>query len=526
MEETFKQIPLDKIKPSPTNPRNAADYKKEDLLSLALSIKESGLIQPVRVRPNPEDPNHTYELIVGERRYRAHLMKEAEKTTIDAIICDYDDTQVIVAQNIENIQRKDVHAMDEAKSLRSLLDLIDPKTKANKYTTSSLAAEIGKSKSYIWQTIILVQLIEPFQNLFREGKINKEIAMMLARQTEAQQKELKDWVEGEVDMRYAIDPEDLKGHIEYQFHLELKSAPFDKDDATLVPEAGSCTMCGKSTANAPDLFNDLGKSALCTDSACFKLKKVATFERNMKALRKSGETFVIVNPDRPGSKNVLSSHEYTKAKKTDKGAVQAIHSDDKKRGAIEWVKPKRIPMNIDESKGTKKKSVEKVDRSAEKERKAEELVKKAELRYRAIVKELVPKIPKELTKDIIKQIAIDHLSSSDDIFEAMNINFGIKNRWIDDKKQFKIYSENGVTPEQMIYIGQLGYDMGVHSDGNISPEFLKVCDKLGVDYKAIIKKIDQEDAAAKEKEKSELKKIAEHSKTAGTIGGVGSKKKK
>jgi ParB/RepB/Spo0J family partition protein len=493
MEETFVQIPLDKIVPSHTNPRNHADYKKEDLVSLAQSIKESGLIQPVRVRPHFEK-NGFYELIIGERRYRAHQLKESGKTTIDAIVCDYDDTQVVVAQNIENIQRKDVHAMDEAKSLKSLLDLIDPKTKTNRYTVESLAAEIGKSKSYVWQTIVLVGLIEPFQVLFRQDKISKQIAMMLARQTEEQQRSLVGYIEDELNMNFALDPDDIEFHIKREYHLELSSAPFDKKDADLLPAAGPCTTCAKSTANAPDLFGDLGKAARCTDSACFKLKKEALFERNIKKLRQSGETFVIVNNDRPGSKNVLGGNEVKPAKAGDKGAVQAIHTDSDRRGAMEWVKPKRIPMNDEQKEGGKKSAPKpkKKELSYEERARLEKQQCQRSLRIlQPIAEEILLKVPDSLPQEVhewIVKTIVDTADGFSDLFQAL---IG-KREYADIDKMFK-HLVSKLSKNQLLHLGFLmsSNEFSFHYDGEIPKSTWKLCEALGIDWKSTVKKMEQ-----------------------------------
>lgn len=527
MEERFERIPLKAIKVSATNPRNSADYKSEDLKSLAASIAESGLLQPVRVRPNPEDPNHTYELIIGERRFRAHLLNKAE--TIDAIVCDYDDTQVIVAQNTENIQRKDVHALDEAKSLKSLLDLVDPKTKTNKFTVEALALEIGKSKSYIWQTIILVNLIEEYQGIFREGKITKQIAMMLARQTREQQKAVEDWIDDTLSGNIGIDPDDLEFHLEREFHLELADAPFDKADATLLPAAGPCTTCAKSSANNPDLFGDLGKAAKCLDSACFKLKKEACFERNMKMLRKSGEPFVIINKDRPGSKNVLGGDEFKLAKKTDKGAVQAIHTTPEKRGAVEWVKPKRIPMNEVE-KTTKKNEASKTSQvqSSKAEADRQKMYELAKIKRLEIFKAMIPKIPSQIDHDLIKNATIAvfenlYVDITEIIMEAHGSDDAKFNNY---GRQIDFLESQGFQTAQILWcLLNLG-DADIRSDGTIDKEFLVSAKKLGVDVNKIVKEVDARAKAEEEKEKAEQKTITEHSKSAGTIGGIGSKKKK
>ena len=537
MEEQFQQIPLDKIIPSLTNPRHPDDYKDEDMKSLALSIAESGLIQPVRVRPD-KNMKGRYELIIGERRFRAHKMKESGKTTIDAIVCNYTDEQVIVAQNIENIQRKNVHALDEAKSFRALLDLRDPTTKAPKFTVESIVDEIGKDKSYVWKTLVLNNLSEVFHKNFRSGKITRQIAMMIARQSPEQQEMLAEWVDNQLSYNYSIDPEDLECEIESEFHLELAGAPFDKGDATLVEAAGPCTTCAKSTANAPDLFDDLGKKAKCTDSACFKLKKEATFERNIKMLRSSGKVFVIINSEKSGTKNILGYDEFKPAKKSDKGAVQAIHNDDKKRGALEWVKPSRIPMKEEENGAAKMKAKPKRKEKSwdeeQKERRARELESRQLLK--PVAEQLIKAVgitklndqQKEQMHRFVLKAVLSHIRTGD--LTSVLISQGA------GEGQLLKHLQKSLSDEHIIFLAsqirQNGFE--ISWEGKIEASTWKLCKSLGVNGEKIVEEQTKAlKAAAAEAKKSkpndvktdaeETKRAEEHSKKAGTIGGVGRK---
>lgn len=509
MNEQIQVIPLKDIIPSKTNPRNSSDYRAEDLLSLALSIKENGLIQPVRVRPNPGGKT-AFELIVGERRFRASMMKESGKTDILAVVCDYDDDQVLVAQNIENIQRKDVHAMDEAMSLKSLMEIKDPKTKAPRFTVEALAVELGKSKSYVWQSIVLVDLIPALQKLFRKNRITKQIAMMLARQTKEQQETLQDWVENVLNMQFSIDPDDLKAEIEGRFHLELDGAPFDLNDHTLVEKAGPCVLCPKSTANAPDLFGDLGKKPLCTDSACFKLKKQATFDRNMKALRSSKERFVIVNPYRHGSKNILSRNEYKPVKAGTKGAVKAIHADEKRRGAIEWVKPYRIPMVGEESNAASAKSKDsskaKSEAAMEKQRAEQERKKNiTALAGERIMLKLLKAAPAELNPKQLETIAeelLDNMQTSG--IDALIRGLGGDPESLGYREEVKYLRKKDIHPVSIIWLMMEASDM-LRYPSEFEPKFLKLCSSAKVDYKQIIAQATEEVKMNEQKEKQEEK---------------------
>jgi ParB family transcriptional regulator, chromosome partitioning protein len=113
--EQLSNIALDLIKPSSTNPRKF--FNKKELKDLQASITASGVINPILVRPFPDN---TYEIVAGERRYRASV--ELGLTTIPAIVRKMDDGTAMELQVIENLQRADVHPLDEAEGYAQLMN--------------------------------------------------------------------------------------------------------------------------------------------------------------------------------------------------------------------------------------------------------------------------------------------------------------------------------------------------------------------------------------------------------------------
>lgn len=175
--EELKDIPLDQIFPSPTNPRKTFDAPK--LQELADSISSKGLVQPIVVRPRV-DPNPNtralngsrYEIVAGERRYRAHQL--AGLHTIRSIVRDLDDVAVLELQIIENNQRDDVHPLEEAEGYVALM-------KAARYDAEQIAAKVGRSPKYVYDRIKLLQLIPELKKAFVEGEITAGHAILLAR---------------------------------------------------------------------------------------------------------------------------------------------------------------------------------------------------------------------------------------------------------------------------------------------------------------------------------------------------------
>ena len=155
-------IKLDEIRSNPYQPRKT--FNEDSLKELAVSIKEYGVVQPVIVKKSIKG----YELIAGERRCKASRL--AGLTEIPAIIKDFSDQEMMEIALIENIQREDLNAIDEAKSVLNIIKL-------RGWTQEEFALKFGKSRSYITNLIGLLKLPENIQKML----INKELSTSHAR---------------------------------------------------------------------------------------------------------------------------------------------------------------------------------------------------------------------------------------------------------------------------------------------------------------------------------------------------------
>lgn len=155
-----QRIAIDLIHPNADQPRKYFD--ESDLSDLTASIKEKGVIQPILVRPSPKDPGH-FELIAGERRWRA--AQRASLHEIPAVIREMDDAGALEVGIIENVQRSDLNAMEEAYGYRALMDRFG-------YTQEILARNIGKSRSHIANIMRLVTLPKRVQDMVRTGELS------------------------------------------------------------------------------------------------------------------------------------------------------------------------------------------------------------------------------------------------------------------------------------------------------------------------------------------------------------------
>ncbi len=132
-----QDIPLSRIQESKTNPRRQFDESR--LAELADNIRLHGVLQPILVRPLPGGEADSYELVAGARRYRASKLAKCE--SIPATIRERTDPHCLELQLIENLQRADVHELDEARGYAALMQM-QPDT----YTVESLAEKIGRSE--------------------------------------------------------------------------------------------------------------------------------------------------------------------------------------------------------------------------------------------------------------------------------------------------------------------------------------------------------------------------------------------
>ena len=156
--QNFKLINISEIKANKDQPRK--DFKKEELEELASSIKSQGVLQPIVVRKKAEQQ---YEIIAGERRWRGSQIAGLHE--IPALVKEMTDNESQEAALIENIQRENLNAVEEARAYKKLLE--------NKNTGyDSLSSVIGKSKSHISNMLRLLELDDEILNYIIEGKLS------------------------------------------------------------------------------------------------------------------------------------------------------------------------------------------------------------------------------------------------------------------------------------------------------------------------------------------------------------------
>lgn len=166
-----RRLPIEQIAPNPRNPR--AQFGEESLQELTQSIREKGVVQPLLVRPIADGQ---FELIAGERRWRA--AQRAGLDVVPVVIREVDDRESLELAIIENVQRSDLNAMEEAQGYQSLIDSFD-------YSQQDLASVIGKSRSHIANTLRLLRLPEGVQNFVSSGELSAGHARQLVGRDDA-----------------------------------------------------------------------------------------------------------------------------------------------------------------------------------------------------------------------------------------------------------------------------------------------------------------------------------------------------
>jgi ParB-like chromosome segregation protein Spo0J len=219
------------------------------------------------------------EIVAGERRWRAS--KLAGRETIRAVLEEsMTDAQALEIALLENNQRDDLLPCEEAEGFAMQMKI------AGK-TAADLAQRIGKSESYVRKRVMLCRLPGNFRQAIDEGRITLKTAFIVARVpdpliAECASAVLKGW------SNQPMTEEQARNLVMTKYMTDLSAAPFKTEDATLVPEAGTCGSCRFRTGNDPALFDDIMKKSICTNTECFARKVEADMERKVAAAREQG----------------------------------------------------------------------------------------------------------------------------------------------------------------------------------------------------------------------------------------------
>ena len=166
-------VPVELLRGGKFNPRK--DFREDELTELADSIRTKGLVQPIVVRP--DGATGGYEIVAGERRWRA--CQKAGLHSVPVIVRDLSDKEVLELAIIENVQRSDLNAIEEAAGYRDLIERFD-------YSQEQVSEIIGKSRSHVANTLRLLKLPESVQALVQDGRLTAGHARALIGHADAE----------------------------------------------------------------------------------------------------------------------------------------------------------------------------------------------------------------------------------------------------------------------------------------------------------------------------------------------------
>ena len=221
-------LPIENIAPNPNQPRK--DFPQEQLEELVQSVRDRGILQPILVRPTSGDG---YEIIAGERRYRAATI--AGLKHIPSVVRVMDDNTTLEIALIENIQRQDLNAVEEALCYKELMDTCG-------YNQAELGEKVGKSRVYITNTLRLLGLSEDILEHIKKGDFSAGHGRVLLQLTKTNDREallrriLTENLSVRQCERLAKEPTLIYGQIEHKPKIKRKAVKKQPEEYMVQPD--------------------------------------------------------------------------------------------------------------------------------------------------------------------------------------------------------------------------------------------------------------------------------------------------
>lgn len=295
--EISGSVPLDQLRPSPTNPRKS--FPAASIEELAASFRTHGILQPLLVRPIGAAARYDggdwhgldyFEVVAGERRFRAARLNEV--ASVPVVVRFLTDDQVLEIQLIENDQREDVLPSEQAAAYGRFV--------AAGKTLGQIHAATGKSTGFIRSVLALGKVPAAALEAVDIGKLPRRTAEVIARiPNPTARAEAVKWVlAGDPNYHRSGKPRqrddapltlvETSRMIERGFQVELKAAPFDRKALDLVDGVGSCTECPNRAANNAEAIEAGTRGDMCLDPVCYQAKVEAHGKRILAAAKEEG----------------------------------------------------------------------------------------------------------------------------------------------------------------------------------------------------------------------------------------------
>lgn len=270
-----EMIPIAEIEPDSDQPRTTM----EEIEEMAESIKSVGrVMQPIAV----QRIGNKYKLIFGERRYRGTLLLGLKE--IPAFVYDVTPEEAKVMQLVENLQREDLHPMQQAQGFFQLTNL-------KNYSIEEISLRVGKTKYFVRQQLKLNDLTREWKAIFLKNGIPLTIALQICLLTKEAQQHLYDNEVSE-EMEKSDKPViSINTYLIDKYKGKLNSACFDIKDPELDKKAGACTSCPFNTACA-SLFTEHEENPSCNNIACFQSKTNLHINRELDKIKDDPTTIV------------------------------------------------------------------------------------------------------------------------------------------------------------------------------------------------------------------------------------------
>jgi ParB/RepB/Spo0J family partition protein len=337
-----RMVPVDRLTPTPDNKRRPITQSSVE--SLAKSLVREGVLQPILVRPIA-DKDGWFEIRAGERRWRA--AKLAGLTHIPAVVRSLDDVSALSVTIAENLQRQDLHPLEEAATIQQAFD--------RGYDAKTVAARLGKSVVHIARRASLTRLCTEWRDEVLKAdsdasRLSVAHLELVARLPEETQRILAENNFHRVFARGFPTVDELTRLIDAGLQ-SLRAMPWSLEDDTLDPKAGACLNCPKRSGMLPMLFDaddapkdgKVSKSDRCLDPVCFEGKTVAHLQQRESALRTEHPTLRLVQVGFSGlspkvretfGERVTQVYHPKFVKPTAKGAIPAMQLDGPKAGSL------------------------------------------------------------------------------------------------------------------------------------------------------------------------------------------------
>lgn len=292
----YLQVPPHKLVPNPDNPRKRFDLAS--LQAMASTMTESGVAQPLVVRQLPADlvpdtihdratgqllapsDRPVYQIVAGERRWRSATLAKLDSVPI--IVRRLTDQQVHVLMTVENLQREDLSAVEEAEGLRQLMHTTGA-------TAEAVGKSIGRSKAYVYQILKLLDLCPEARESLNAGMLDKGVGSYLGRLPDhkLQLRALRD-VSGN-DQSAPLHYRPAIALIQKNYLLRIDRAPFDTTNPTgWDGDAPACTTCPHRTGHTADLFAEKDGPDMCLQPDCYRAKEATAQANRLKRAKDEG----------------------------------------------------------------------------------------------------------------------------------------------------------------------------------------------------------------------------------------------